>query len=147
MQADQKPEPRSAFRNPYLYSGILILAALGYVGWVFYSRWQENREIERQAAEKRRAVDALTVENMGGNRLEIQNFYASPGIIHRGQTAQLCYGVANAKTVKLDPPEKAVWPSYARCVDISPVKDTTYTLTIGDGKGNTQTATLTVTVR
>jgi hypothetical protein len=147
MQAEKKQEPRSLFRNPFLYTSALIVLALLYVGFVFSSRWLENREIERRARERRRAVDERTVEYMGGNRLEIQNFYASPGTIRPGETAQLCYGVANAKTVKLEPQDNPVWPSYARCVDVSPRKDTTYTLTAEDAKGNVRTATLTLRVR
>jgi hypothetical protein len=147
MQAEEKQEPRSLFRNPFLYTSALIVLALLYVGFVFSSRSLENREIERRARERRRAVDERTVEYMGGKRLEIQNFYASPGTIRPGETAQLCYGVANAKTVKLEPQDNPVWPSYARCVDVSPRKDTTYTLTAEDAKGNVRTATLTLRVR
>lgn len=114
-------------------------------------RWLENRRIterERQGqAEKQRENDRLTVEQLGGSKLAIQSFYASPGEVRRGQSAQLCYGVANAKTVTLEPQSNAVWPSHARCVDVSPTKDTTYTLTITDAAGNTQSQSLTITVR
>jgi len=65
---------------------------------------------------------------LGGNRFEILHFYASPGVIRRGQTAQLCYGVSGAKTVRLEPQPNAVWPSFSRCVDVSPSKDTSYTV-------------------
>jgi hypothetical protein len=121
------------------------------VGWIFFSRWQENRDIERRTteerAQKQRENDQRTVEQMGGKELEIQNFYASPGTIHPGETAQLCYGVANAKTVKLEPQPNPVWPSYARCVDVTPRKTTTYTLTIADATGNTRSATVDIKVR
>lgn len=147
MPTDGQPKPRSRFRNPFFYTGTLTLAALVYVALVFFSRARSNREFERRAAEKRRAADARTVENMGGNRLEIQSFYASPGIIQRGESAQLCYGVANARTIKLEPYNKPVWPSYGHCVDVSPARDTTYTLTISDAAGHTQTASLTLKVR
>ena len=40
-----------------------------------------------------------------------------------------------------------MWPSYARCVDVTPKKDTTYTLTIADAAGNTKSATVAVKVR
>jgi len=87
------------------------------------------------------------VETLGGNKFDILNFYASPGKIRRGESAQLCYGVSNAKTVRLDPPAGDVWPSYSRCFDVTPSKDTTYTLTADDGQGNTKTASLTIEVR
>ena len=84
---------------------------------------------------------------MGGKDLAIQTFYATPGEIHRGQTVQLCYGVANAKTVTLEPQSNPVWPSYSRCVDVTPTKTTIYTLTINDVVGHTKSQTLEVKVR
>jgi hypothetical protein len=59
----------------------------------------------------------------------------------------MCYGVSNAKSVKLDPPDANVWPSNDRCLQISPKKTTTYTFTADDGQGNTKTATLTIEVK
>ncbi|MBZ5700612.1 MAG: hypothetical protein LAN84_02055 [Acidobacteriia bacterium] len=61
--------------------------------------------------------------------------------------AQLCYGVANAKKVTLEPPVGPVWPSYSRCLDVSPTKDTTYTLTVEDGQGHSMSQTVTLQVR
>jgi hypothetical protein len=148
MPAEPGPEPKSIFRSPLLYTSILIGIALLYTGAVFLSRWQENRALERRVEEKKREEARRTVELMGGNRLEIQSFLASPGVIQRGETAQICYAVANAKTVTLEPPAKEeVWPSYSRCVNVAPEKATTYTLTAEDGQGHKETATLTVQVR
>jgi hypothetical protein len=147
MPPDPNREPYTGFRNPLLYTSFLLAIAALYVGWVFFSRRQDRREFEEKAAAKKREEDRRAVEMMGGNRFEILTFYASPGAIHRGETAQVCYGVSNTKTVRLEPQSNPVWPSLARCVDVAPKKDTTYTLTIEDGKGNTKTATLTVQVR
>jgi hypothetical protein len=151
MLAQPDPQKKSAFKNPVLYSGAaLAIAALAVVG-ILFSRWQENRSIEKRAKEERtqkqQEQDRLTLEQLGGKELAIQNFYASPGEIRRGETVQLCYGVANAKTVKLEPQSNPVWPSYSRCVDVTPTKSTTYTLTITDAAGNTRTQTLEVNVR
>jgi hypothetical protein len=147
MFADPQREPLKGFRNPLLYTSVLLGIAVLYVGWVFFSRWQENREMERKAAEEKRAEDKSVVEMLGGNRFAILNFYASPGEVRRGETAQLCYGVANAKTVRLEPQTSPVWPSYNHCVDVAPTKDTTYTLTAEDAAGHIQTATVAVKVR
>jgi hypothetical protein len=68
-------------------------------------------------------------------------------MIHKGDTAQLCYGVANAKTIKLEPQSNPVWPSYSHCVDVSPAKTTTYTLTVSDSTGNTKSESLQLRVR
>jgi|ERR1700674_836402 hypothetical protein len=147
MPAPQDQKRFTGFRNPFLYTSILMVAALFYVGWVFTARRQEAREIEERAQEQRKTEASRTYEVLGGNRFEILDFYAVPGAIHRGDSAQLCYGVSNAKTIKLEPQTGAVWPSLSRCVNVAPKKDTTYTLTAEDGQGNTRTATLTVQVR
>ena len=145
------PQTKSPWRNPLFYSSLAVGIALLAVVWIFYSRWEENRLIEQRSREeklqKQAESDRITLEQMGGKELAIQSFYAVPGTIRRGETAQLCYGVANAKTVKLEPQPNPVWPSYARCVEVSPAKNTTYTLTISDAAGHTQTQTLEVKVR
>ena len=148
------PQPsaktKSAFKNPLLYSSMLVGIVLLFVVWTLLSRWQENLAIERRAREEKSRQqlesDRVALERLGGKELAIQNFYASPGAIHRGESVQLCYGVANAKTVTLEPQPNAVWPSYARCVSVSPARTTTYRLTIGDASGNTKTQSLQVTV-
>ena len=143
--------PRRFGRRTYVIGSVVAFAlALGYVGWVLLGRWSENSAIEeRIAAQKRtqeRAQDAATFEAMGGNRLDILVFYARPGVIHRGETADLCYAVSNAKSVALDPPAGAVWPSYSRCVTASPRRTTTYTLTVTGSNGETKSSSLTVEV-
>jgi hypothetical protein len=150
MLGDSEPQPKSVFKNPLFYSaGLVIIVSLAVV-WIMVSRWLENRNFDRRAAqqraEKQREQDRLAIQQLGGNEFAILSFYASPATIRRGQTAQLCYGVSNAKTVKLEPQAGPVWPSPARCLDVSPTKDTTYTLTIEDAAGNSKTATVEVTV-
>ncbi len=148
MFGHQPEEPKGKFRIFLRYTWFLHVAVLLVVGWIFFSRWDENRRIEQRAIEKKRAEDAQTFEMLGGNRFEILQFYVSPGIIKRGETAQLCYGVSNTKAVLLEPePASGVWPSLNRCVEVAPTKDTTYTLTANDGNGNTKTATVEVKVR
>jgi hypothetical protein len=123
---------------------------LGVV-FVMISRWQESRSYERRAAqeraEKQHEQDRLAVEQLGGKEFAILSFYASPTVIQRGESAQLCYGVANAKIVKLEPLSQPVWPSVARCLDVSPAKSITYTLTIEDAAGKTLSQEVEVKVR
>ena len=87
---------KSLVKNPLLYStSVVVVAALGVV-WVMVSRWEENRAIERRAnaerAERQKEQDRVTLEQMGGKELAIQNFYAIPGVIRRGESTQLCTG-------------------------------------------------------
>jgi hypothetical protein len=148
MLADSDPKPRTAVRNYLIISWALVaIVALLYVGWFFLSRRQENRDAVQRAADQKRAADQRSVEFLGGDRFDILSFYASPGIIRRGDSAKLCYGVSNAKSVRLDPPAGEVWPSYSRCLNVSPQKTTSYTLTAQDSAGNSKTSTLRLEVR
>lgn len=142
---------KSIFKNPLLYSSAALGIAMLFVVGLLFSRWWENRQIDREAAQQRAkkqlSQDRAALEQMGGKEMAIQSFYASPGMVRPGETVQLCYGVANAKTVKLEPQSNPVWPSYARCVDVTPSKTTTYTLTIEDAAGHSLSQTLEVKVR
>jgi hypothetical protein len=84
----------------------------------------------------------------GGVRILL--FRASVGALVEGQKAELCYGVENARTVRIAPgPEGStgqVYPSAHRCVGIWPQHTTHYTLmAIGyDGSAATRSLTLPV---
>lgn len=151
MLPQPDPPTKSVFKDPSFYSKSLLVVVALIVGWIFFSRWWQNRSIENRAreerTEKQREQDLATLKQMGGKELAIQNFYAVPGEIRLGQSVQLCYGVANAKAVTLEPQSNPVWPSYSRCVDVTPVKTTTYTLTIADASGNTKSQSIVVKVR
>jgi hypothetical protein len=147
----ESEHPKKPFlKNPFLYTSALILIAALYAGFVFFTRWNENRSIERQHATenavRQSESDRAAIEQLGGKETAIQSFYATP-VIRRGESAQLCYGVANVKSLSIDPPVGTLWPSHARCLDVSPKKDTTYTLTIQDAAGNSQAQSVTIKVR
>jgi hypothetical protein len=149
MLAEPEKEKRSIFRNPFLYTLTALFIALLYVSWVFYSRWQENKDYEQKVAareEKKREADERAVELMGGTRFDILNFYATPGVIREDQAASLCYSVSNAKKVSLNPPDANVWPSLSRCFRVAPKRTTTYTLTAEDADGHVKSAIVKVTV-
>jgi|SRR5579862_7856850 len=152
MLAEPTPESKSIVKNPFLYSSIAMGIALVIVGWIFFSRWQENRGIEHRVLEERtqkqQEADRAAVEQLGGSDLAIQMFYVSPSSIRRGETAQLCYGVANAKTITLEPESNAaIWPSHNRCIDVTPKKTTSYALTITSASGETKTQSVEIKVR
>lgn len=144
-------EPKSLLKNPLLYSSALLVVALLGVVFVMFSRWQDSRNMERQAAQaraqKQHEQDRAAVEQLGGREFAILSFYASPAVIRRGESAHLCYGVANAKTVRLEPQPQPVWPSTAHCVDVSPIKSTTYTLTIESDTGTVRSQDVAIKVR
>jgi len=151
MLAQTDPPKESVFKNPLLYSWAALAFVALVVVSILLSRWMENRNFEERAKQakiqQQREQDSIALEQMGGKELAIQNFYATPGTVRRGESVQLCYGVANAKSVKLEPQANPVWPSYSRCVDVTPTKSTTYTLTIADSAGHTKSQSLEVQVR
>jgi len=129
------------------FTTLAVAIAFLYVAWTFYSRWQEGRELRRKAAEQQLEDARRTIEAYGNGRVKIMSFSGSTAV-NRGQKAQLCYGVSNAKTVTIDPrPDDEVWPSLARCVEVSPKKTTTYTITASDGAGHTEQQAITVQVQ
>jgi hypothetical protein len=156
MGALQNPSPQpeknaaSVFKKPFLYSVTLAFIVALYVGFVMFSRYESDRTIAKRnavkQADQRRANDLAAIQQLGGSDLAIHSLYVSPASIHPGEKSQLCYDVDNAKTVTLDPPAGEVWPSHTRCLDVSPAKTTTYTLTItgANGQSTSQTVKLEV---
>jgi hypothetical protein len=151
MNSETPASTKSPLKNPFLYSSLLILGVILYVSYVLYARYESGKQYERQMKERqneqRREEDRLAVEQLGGSELAIRGLYVSPAAIHPGETAQLCYDVANAKTVSLDPPVGEVWPSHSRCLNLSPRKTTAYTLTIQDAAGKSVSQTVELRVR
>jgi len=131
---------------PFTTVGVIIAAI--YVGYVFYSRWSENREAADKVKQQELASDQRTVNAYGGGQVKVLSFTISPGAVHRGEKVDICYAVANAKTVTIDPkPDGEVWPSLSRCVEATPTKDTTYTITAKDESGKTDTLSAAVKVQ
>ncbi len=138
-------------RNPFVYSSLVIFGVTLYVAYILYSRRESNQQYERQTkareSQQRHEDDLRAVEQLGGAELAIRGLYVSPSTIRAGESAQLCYDVANAKSVTLDPPVVEVWPSHSRCINLSPKRSTTYTLSITDAAGKTVTQGIELRVR
>lgn len=141
-------EDKANLKKVFKFSWIIVVIAALVVAGIFYSRWQENKDIEAKAAEKQREHAREVAEALGGSNFEILNFYAAPGAIRRGDSAEICYGVSNAKSVDITPKlSEGTWPSLNRCIAVEPKKTTTYTLTATDTKGQKKSATLTLEVQ
>lgn len=123
----------------------LVLALL-YVAWTFYSRWNRNRSIEQAAEAEKARANAEIVRKYAGD-LKILSFYTTSGTIRRGEKTLLCYGVASAARVRIEPGVEPVKPSLSRCVEVSPSANTSYTLTAEDETGHSVTASLPILVR
>ena len=74
--------------------------------------------------------------------VKITAFYPRDAIVTEGGKTVLCYGVMNAKSVRIDPPVEGVSPALSRCVEVRPKGETRYTLTAegADGQVVTQSA-------
>jgi hypothetical protein len=151
MNPNESQEPQKRiFKNPFIYSSALIILVGAYVSWILLARHQDNRAYEQRAADaqakKQREADQAAIEQLGGSELAIQMLYATPRIA-RGETAQICFGVANAKSVTLEPQGNPVWPSHSLCVDVKPIKTTAYKLTATGADGKTVSQEVKIEVR
>ena len=130
------------------YTSILLIIVALYVGWVFYSRWRDRKEAEQRADAAQQAQQKKVVDQVfGAGQVKLLNFSISPIRLRQGESAHLCYGVSNAISVAIEPHVEDTKPSYNHCFDISPKKNTTYTLTAKDKAGHVETGSLTVTVQ
>lgn len=126
------------------------MIAFLYPAYVFYSRHDDQVRAERAAEEKqaeRNAAEKRVIDGLGGSSLKINMFYANPRVAGKGQTVLLCYGVNQAKRVKIEPNVESIAPSLNRCVEARPSKTTEYVLTASDDKGNSATERVKVTVQ
>jgi hypothetical protein len=121
----------------WLWIAIAVLAI--YTGWLTgrHRGWFHHAEM---------AGSAIAVPEGLGGRVKIVQFYAREGVITEGGSTVICYGVLNAKTVRIDPPIADVWPSMNRCVDARPARETRYTLTADGVEGGHVSESFTVQV-
>lgn len=126
---------------------IPVVLVFLYAGWVMYSRWAGNRDIAAEAEQKRAEQDQKILDKLGAGNLKILMFYANPPAIQRGATMLLCYGVSNAKSVRIEPSVEGVGPALSRCVEAKPTTNTTYTLIAQDEAGVETKSTVDVQVQ
>ena len=137
----------SVLKRLLLVTSVLLVVGVAYVGWIFYSRGQAAKRAQEEAAQREQQRLRNTTDLVfGSGEVRILTFGLSPAHPRRGETINMCYGVANAVSVSLEPEFKDAKPSYNHCLQVAPVKDTTYTLTARDAKGHSVSASLTVHV-
>jgi hypothetical protein len=125
----------------------VVIAGVLYAGWVFGSRyfsggyWSTLKA--RKAAEQQAAFD----RTYGGTAVKILQFYARDGALTEGSGSVICYGVLNAKSVRIEPPVEGVFPALNRCVAVQPQHQTRYTLTAEGKDGRTVSESFVLAVR
>lgn len=140
--------PHSRLRAILPFTTIAMVIAALYVAWTFYSRYEANRAAiettqNKKAEENKRYVGQL----YGSGEVKFIAMSADNGVLARGETTQLCYGVVNAKAVKVEPPVEQLKPSYHHCFEVAPKQTTTYTFTADDGAGHSKSESLTIRVK
>jgi len=85
-------------------------------------------------------------DNAAQAPVRITQFYAAKPAVPRGEDVLLCYGVENAAAVRIVPPVEQIQPALARCITVSPVQTTTFTLIAEDRSAKTTSQSITVTV-
>ncbi len=136
----------SLLRRALPYLTVAAVIAVAYDGWIFYSRWSGEREAEKAEAVKQAQDARRTLELLGGDRLKILDFYATPGTIRRGERATICYGVNAADRVRIDPPVEEIHPAISHCLQVAPAHDTDYKLIAEDRAGHVVTQSLVIKV-
>jgi len=80
--------------------------------------------------------------------VKILNFYANVGSLTIGQKALLCYGVENAKAVRISPSvDSLVYPSPSHCMEVAPEHTTHYTILAEGYDGGVATQSFTLAVQ
>jgi hypothetical protein len=78
--------------------------------------------------------------------VRILQFYASAGSVTPGEKAKLCYGVENARAVRISPAVSEVYPSPSRCLEIVPERTTHYMILAEGFDGAVATRSFTLAV-
>ena len=129
-----------------LYSAAGFLIALAYLAWVGLTRYSANRKFEQEAEESETARYRKLVP--AGTALKITQFYASKQEAARGESILVCYGVENARSVRIEPAiERQLLPLPVKCFPFAPHRTTTLKLVAEGEKGGEAAASITVRVR
>jgi hypothetical protein len=96
----------------------------------------------------RKADPRTWVRPIGASPAPVRILQFRPSVVSLtpGEKATICYGVENAKSVKISPSVGAIFPSLSRCVEIGPVQTTHYMLMAEGYDGRVATSAFTISV-
>ncbi len=118
--------------------------AVARLGWVWLARHDAHVRMEN-STQSRRAQAYGSPD--GDTGLAITQFYARSGEMTDGDSNLICYGVRDAKSVRIEPPVESLSPAVNRCFFVEPHRDTTYTLTAEGADGGQASESFRVRVK
>ena len=131
------------------YMTVVVIFTAVYTAWTMYSRHAELEEAAQRAGQKTKQQEIASgklAESVLNGGLKILSFAADTGVVAPGGRVLLCYGVANAARVTIEPHIKPVKPAISYCLEAHPQKTTAYKLTASDDGGHSVSASLTIHV-
>jgi hypothetical protein len=100
-----------------------------------------------QGAGRRQGAESWVRPNgVAPGPVRILQFYSNVGSIRAGETAMLCYGVENAKSVRIAPLMEGEAPSPNHCLEVAPLHTTHYTILAEGFDGHLAMQSLTLPV-
>jgi hypothetical protein len=112
-------------RRVATFGAAALAVVLCWLVWVIGERNAAESRMERaRRASRERATQPLD----DAKGVKILQFYTTSGEVIEGKQGIICYGVRNAKSVRIEPPVENLYPSYSRCFWVEPKQDTTYKL-------------------
>lgn len=126
---------------------ITAIAAVIYTGWVLAGREFANRRWKAHQAAAAAEAQAAFDRVYGGSEVKILAFYPREFALTEGDQALICYGVLNARSVRIEPPVEGVSVALNKCVTAAPERDTRYTLTAEGSDGHTVSESFVLAVR
>ncbi|MGA3018278.1 MAG: hypothetical protein ABSF62_14260 [Bryobacteraceae bacterium] len=139
---------RNVLRRVEIRLGVAAAIVLVYLLYVFLARHNADRRFSGQHAAFSDAATSARDAAYGGTGVRILQFYARDGVLYEGKSTVICYGLANAKSVTIDPPfPQGVYVAFNRCVEAAPKRDTTYVLAAEGEDGKTVSASFTIRVQ
>jgi hypothetical protein len=123
---------------------IALAVVLAQLGWTWLQRHDANLRIRRLLEGRHAPAEAPATDN---GAVKIVQFYARAAEIVDGERNLICYGVRNARALRLEPAVENVAPSLVRCFWVEPRQDTTYRLVAQGFDGKQDEAAFEVKVR
>src|SRR3954452_12582784 len=104
--------------NILLWIGLSLAVAL--LGWVWLVRHDGRLRMEGSTAATRGRTYQIPADDGG---VGITQFYARSGEVMEGDPNLICYGVLNARSLRIEPPVETLTPALNRCFFVDAQED------------------------